>query len=106
MDAYTPLLLGKGLKGMIGKGCRSAEVIKAIKKHKAVYFSAFGGLGALLSKHIVKSEVVAYQKLGAEAIRKLELEGFPAIVTCDSRGRDLYSEVRDSKQYIQTPASF
>jgi fumarate hydratase class I len=91
MDPYTPSLLSAGLKGMIGKGYRSPEVIKAIKENKAIYFSAIGGLGALLSKSIIKSEIVAYEELGTEAIRKLKLKDFPAIVSIDSEGRNLYS---------------
>lgn len=102
MDVYTPSLLARGLKGTIGKGCRSIEVVEAIKKYKGVYFSAFGGLGALISKHIVKSELIAYEELGTEAIRKLELKDFPAIVTCDSRGLDLYSEVVRQKFNLNT----
>lgn len=90
MDKYTPLLLDNGLKGMIGKGKRSTEVIEAIKKNKAVYFAAVGGAGALLSKCIKKSEVIAYDDLGTEAIRKLEVENLPVIVVIDSDGNNLY----------------
>lgn len=92
MDVYTPRLLAEGLKGMIGKGNRSAEVKEAIKKHKAVYFGAIGGAGALIAKSIKKAEVVAYEELGAEAIRRLEVENFPATVINDCRGGDLYEE--------------
>jgi fumarate hydratase subunit beta len=92
MDPYAPILIAKGLKGMIGKGSRGSEVIEAMKKYKAVYFAATGGAGALLSKRIKKSEVVAYEDLGAEAIRRLEVEDFPVIVVNDVRGNDLYIE--------------
>jgi fumarate hydratase subunit beta len=94
MDPYAPVLLAKGLKGMIGKGSRGKEVIDAMKKYKAVYFAATGGAGALLSKRIKNSEVVAYADLGPEAIRKIEIEDFPAIVVNDTYGRDLYEEGR------------
>ena len=94
MDKYTPLLLNHGLKGMIGKGKRSVEVIESIVKNKAVYFAAVGGAGALLSKAIKKSTVIAYDDLGTEAIRKLEVENFPVIVVIDSDGKDLYEMVR------------
>ncbi len=90
MDKYTPLLLEKGLKGMIGKGKRSEEVIQSIIKNNAVYFAAVGGAGALLSKCIKKSEVIAYDDLGTEAIRKLEVEFFPVIVVVDCKGNNLY----------------
>ena len=90
MDKYTPLLIKKGLKGMIGKGKRSPEVIEAMMKDKAVYFASIGGAGALLSKCIKKSEVIAYDDLGTEAIRKLEVENFPAIVVIDCEGNNLY----------------
>ncbi|MBR6402613.1 MAG: Fe-S-containing hydro-lyase [Eubacterium sp.] len=90
MDKYTPLLLDKGLKGMIGKGKRSPEVIEAIKKNGAVYCAAIGGLGALLSKRIVASEVIAYDDLGTEAIRKLTVEELPVVVIIDTEGNYLY----------------
>ncbi len=90
MDKYTPYLLGLGLKGMIGKGPRGQEVKDAIKKHKAVYFAAIGGAGALISKTIRKAEVVAYPELGAEAVMRLEVEDFPAVVVNDVYGADLY----------------
>lgn len=90
MDKYTPLLLKKGLCGMIGKGKRSSEVIKAIAANKAVYLAAVGGAGALLSKCIKESEVIAYDDLGTEAIRKMRVESFPAIVVVDSEGHNLY----------------
>ncbi len=92
MDAYSPLLIEKGLKGMIGKGKRSKEVKEAMMKYKAVYFTATGGAGALLSKRIKKSEIVAYEDLGPEAIRRLEVEDLPVIVVNDIRGNDLYIE--------------
>lgn len=90
MDKYTPMLLDHGLKGMIGKGKRSKEVIDAIIKNGCVYFAAVGGAGALLSKAIKKSKVIAYEDLGAEAIRKIEVESFPAVVIIDSEGNNLY----------------
>ena len=90
MDKYTPLLLENGLNGMIGKGKRSQAVIDAIVKYKAVYFAAVGGAGALLSKCIKKSEVIAYDDLGTEAIRKMEVEDFPVIVVVDREGNNLY----------------
>lgn len=93
MDKYTPTLLNLGLKGMIGKGKRSEEVKEAIIKNGCVYFAAVGGAGALLSKSIKKSEVIAYDDLGTEAIRKLEVENFPAIVVIDSMGNNLYDMV-------------
>lgn len=92
MDKYTPDLLDLGLGGMIGKGKRSAEVKKAIVRNSSVYFAAIGGAGALLSKAIVQSEVVAYDDLGTEAIRRLEVKDFPAIVVIDSEGNDLYNK--------------
>ena len=90
MDKYTPLLLEKGLKGMIGKGRRSEEVIDSMNKNNAVYFAAIGGAGALLSKCIKKSEVIAYEDLGTEAIRKLYVENLPVVVVIDSKGNNLY----------------
>ena len=97
MDKYTPLMLKNGLKGMIGKGKRSEEVIKAMQKEGAVYFAAIGGAGALLSKCITKAEVIAYDDLGTEAIRKLEVKDLPVIVVIDSKGNNLYEEA--SKKY-------
>lgn len=90
MDKYAPSLLDLGLKGMIGKGKRSKEVQEAIVRNQAVYFAAVGGAGALLSKCIKKSEVIAYDDLGTEAIRKLEVENFPVIVVIDCQGNNLY----------------
>jgi fumarate hydratase subunit beta len=92
MDAYSPTLMERGLKGMIGKGMRSDTVKEAMKKYKAVYFAATGGAGALLAKRVKKAEVVAYEDLGPEAIRRLEVEDLPAIVVNDVRGNDLYIE--------------
>lgn len=90
MDKYTPQLLDMGLGGMIGKGKRSKEVIDGIVRNKSVYFAAVGGAGALLSKRILSSEVIAYEDLGTEAVRKLEVVDFPVIVVIDSRGNNLY----------------
>lgn len=90
MDKYTPKLLDKGLGGMIGKGKRSQEVVDAIIRNKSVYFAAVGGAGALLSKCIQKSEVLAYDDLGTEAIRRLTVKNFPAIVVIDCEGNNLY----------------
>lgn len=92
MDAYTPKLLEMGLKGMIGKGYRNEEVKKAIVQYGAVYFAAIGGSGALISKAIKQAELVAYEDLGTEAIRKLFVENFPVIVINDAHGGDLYEE--------------
>lgn len=96
MDAYSPLLIKKGLTGMIGKGKRAPEVIEAMKTHTAVYFGAIGGCGALLSRCIKKSEIIAYEDLGAEAIRRLEVEDFPAIVVIDCEGNNLYESGREA----------
>lgn len=93
MDKYTPLLLENGLKGMIGKGKRSNEVINSIIENKAVYFAAVGGAGALLSKRIKASKVIAYDDLGTEAIRELYVEDFPVVVVVDSSGNNLYEIV-------------
>ena len=90
MDKYTPLLLEHGLKGMIGKGKRSNEVIKSMHKNNAVYFAAIGVAGALLSKCIKKAEVIAYDDLGTEAIRKLEVENLPTIVVIDNQENNMY----------------
>ena len=92
MDPFSPRLIAAGLRGMIGKGMRSAAVKEAIKKHGAVYMAAIGGTGALISKSIKKSEVIAYKELGAEAILRLEVEDFPATVINDIYGGDLYEE--------------
>ncbi|MBU2567252.1 MAG: Fe-S-containing hydro-lyase [Elusimicrobia bacterium] len=92
MDAYSTLLMQHGLKGMIGKGKRSPAVIDAMKNYRAVYLAATGGAGALLSKCIKKSEIIAFEELGPEAVRRLEVENFPAIVINDIHGNDLYDE--------------
>ena len=92
MDAYSPRVIAEGLKGMIGKGMRSPAVKDAMKEYKAVYLAAIGGAGALIAKSIKKSEVVAYEELGAEAIRRLEVEDFPVTVVNDIYGGDLYQE--------------
>ena len=97
MDSYAPLLHALGLKGTIGKGSRSAEVKEALKKYKAVYLAAVGGAGALISKTIEASEVVAYPELGPEAIIRLKVKDFPCIVINDMYGGDLYEEGK--KQY-------
>jgi fumarate hydratase subunit beta len=90
MDPYTPSLLEKGLKGMIGKGFRSKEVVDSIKKNKAVYFAAVGGAAALIARSVKRSEVIAYKDLGAEVIYRFYVEDFPAIVVIDSTGNNLY----------------
>ena len=100
MDAYSPTLISIGQTGMIGKGKRNADVINAMKEHGAVYFGAIGGCGALLSKCIKKAEIVAYEDLGAEAIRKLEVEDFPVVVIIDSEGNNLYESGR--KEYLES----
>jgi fumarate hydratase subunit beta len=89
MDKYTPRLISEGLRVMMGKGDRSPAVVEAIKKHSAVYLITIGGAGALLSLRVSKSETVAYPELGAEAVLKLEVEHFPAIVAVDSQGNDI-----------------
>ncbi len=99
MDAYSPSLIACGQTGMIGKGKRDEKVIDAMKKHGAVYFGAIGGCGALLGKCIKKAEIVAYEDLGPEAIRKLEVEDFPAVVIIDSEGNNLYETGR--KEYLE-----
>jgi len=99
MDAYSPTLIGLGQTGMIGKGKRGPEVVAAMKEHGAVYFGAIGGAGALLSKCIKKAEVIAYEDLGAEAIRRLEVENFPVTVIIDSEGNNLYETGR--QEYLQ-----
>ena len=93
MDAYTPELLALGLRGMIGKGRRSREVVEAIKRYGAVYFGAIGGAGALLARRIRKQEPVAWDDLGAEAVVRLWLEAFPVVVINDASGNDLYDNV-------------
>jgi len=92
MDDFSPKLMELGLKVMIGKGNRSKEVVAAMKRYKAVYLGATGGAGALIAKSIKKADIVAYEDLGPEAIRRLEVEDFPAVVINDTRGNDLYQE--------------
>ena len=91
MDAFSPKLVAAGLKGMIGKGYRSEEGRQALKKYGAIHFATIGGAGALLSKHIVSADVIAYEELGTEAIRRLEVKDFPAVVAYDCRGGTVYS---------------
>ena len=93
MDKYTPALLNLGLRGMIGKGKRNKEVREAMVSNGAVYFAAVGGAGALLSRSIIDSQVIAYDDLGTEAIRRLEVKDFPVIVVMDAHGNDLYESV-------------
>ena len=92
MDAFTPLLLSKGLRGMIGKGGRAQEVRTAIKKYQGIYFVTYAGCGALLNKYILSAKVIAYADLGPEAILKLEVKDFPLIVAIDSKGGDIYGK--------------
>jgi fumarate hydratase subunit beta len=96
MDAYAPVLIEHGLKGMIGKGARGDNVKQAMKKYGAVYFAAIGGAGALISKSIKSAEVIAYPELGAEAIRRMEVLDFPAIVATDIFGDDLYIKGKEA----------
>lgn len=103
MDKYTPELLNLGLKGMIGKGRRSKEVKEAIIKNGCIYFAAIGGAGALLSKMIKNSEIVAYEDLGTEAIRKLEVVNFPVIVVIDALGNDLYELPGENQERYRSP---
>ncbi|GAA0116416.1 MULTISPECIES: Fe-S-containing hydro-lyase [Clostridium] len=90
MDAYTPQLLDQGLKGMVGKGLRSKEVIESMKKNKAVYFAAIGGAAALMAKCVETAEIVTYEDLGAEAVRRLEVKDLPLVVVIDCEGNNLY----------------
>jgi fumarate hydratase subunit beta len=99
MDKFTPALLKLGLKGTMGKGYRGQAVKDALREHRGVYFGAIGGAGAVLSRHVKTLTIVAYEDLGTEAIRRLEVEGFPAIVINDCHGGDLYSE--GQKQYAR-----
>jgi len=94
MDSYSPIMIANGQKGMIGKGKRNQDVKDACIKHKAVYFGATGGAGALIAKRIKKAEVIAYPELGPEAVRKIEVEDFPVTVVNDCHGGDLYEEGR------------
>ena len=92
MDAFSPKLIANGLRAMLGKGYRGSEVREALKKYGAVHLSTIGGAGAMLSKHIVSAEVIAYEDLGTEAIRKLEVVDFPAIVAYDAAGNSVYKK--------------
>ncbi len=103
MDAYSPTLIAQGQTGMIGKGKRGPEVVAAMKEHGAVYFGAIGGCGALLSNCIKKAEIVCYEDLGAEAIRRLEVVDFPVVVIIDSEGNNLYESGR--KAYLEQSAT-
>lgn len=96
MDKVAPILMEHGLKGMIGKGNRNSEVIESMKKHKCVYFAAIGGLGAMISKSILNSEVLCYEDLGTEAIHRFWVKDFPAIVVIDANGNNLY-EIEQAK---------
>lgn len=100
MDAYSPALIAAGETGMIGKGKRGAEVVEAMKKHGAVYFAAIGGAGALLSSCIKSAEVVCYEDLGAEAVRRLVVEDLPVVAVIDSEGSNLYENGR--KAYLES----
>ena len=93
MDVFSPVLIENGLKAMIGKGYRNNQVRESLRKHKAVHFSATGGAGALLSKHIKSARIIAYEQLGTEAIRRLEVVDFPVIVAYDSSGDTIYKEL-------------
>ncbi len=95
MDTYAPTLIKMGLKGTIGKGSRSKEVIEAMKMHKAIYFAAVGGAAALIARTIKKVEIIAFEELGTEAVRKLEVADFPVIVVNDTKGNDLYNIGRE-----------
>lgn len=100
MDDYTPALLDQGLRGMIGKGLRSEKVIESMKKNKAVYFGAIGGAAALIGKCVKKAEIIAYEDLGAEAIRRLEIEDMPVVVVIDCEGNNLYEQ--GQRAYLET----
>ena len=100
MDAYAPTMMSVGARGMIGKGARLPEVVEAMKKYSGVYFGAIGGAGALLAKCIKSAELIAYEDLGAEALRKLYIEDMPLVVIIDSDGRNLYEEGR--KAYLDS----
>lgn len=103
MDKYTPKLLSLGLKGMIGKGNRSLEVIESMKKYHDVYFACVGGTGTLCAKHILHSEVIAYSDLGTEAIRKIEVEDFPVFVAIDAKGNNIYESGPEKfRKYLAT----
>ncbi len=100
MDAYAPAMMSVGARGMIGKGARLPEVVDAMKKYSGVYFGAIGGAGALLAKCIKKAELIAYEDLGAEALRKLYVEDMPLVVIIDSEGKNLYDDGR--KSYLES----
>lgn len=104
MDAYAPALIELGLTGMIGKGLRNEQVVDSMKKHGAVYFGATGGAGALLAKCISAEEIIAFPELGPEALRKLTVRDFPAIVVIDSTGDDLYKSGREKYRTITPKA--
>lgn len=95
MDVYTPPLLAKGVRGVIGKGDRGPEVVQALMEHKAVYFGAIGGAGALIARHIIEAEVVAFPELGPEAVHKLKVRDLPVVVVIDSLGRNFYALGRE-----------
>lgn len=95
MDAYSPALIAEGLKVMIGKGTRSAEVIEAMKKHTGVYFAAIGGAAALMAKCVESAEVIAFEELGTEAVRKLQVKELPVVVAIDCEGNDMYKLARE-----------
>lgn len=101
MDPATPALLDRGLKGMIGKGTRSPEVVESMKRNGAVYFAAPGGAGALLAKRVLSAETVAWEELGPESLKRLEVEDFPAVVAVDCRGGNLYEE--GPEKYRRSP---
>lgn len=100
MDAYAPTMMSVGARGMIGKGARLPEVVEAMKKHSGVYFGAIGGAGALLAKCIKSAELIAFEDLGAEALRKLYVEDMPLVVIIDSEGNNLYEQGR--KAYLES----
>lgn len=95
MDAYSPTLIAKGLKVMIGKGTRSAEVINAMKEHAGVYFAAIGGAAALMAKCVESAEIIAFEELGTEAVRRLQVKELPVVVAIDSQGNDMYKLARE-----------
>lgn len=101
MDPYAPTLIEQGLSGMIGKGDRNDEVINAMKKHKSVYFAAVGGAAALIADRITKAEIIAYDDLGTEALRKLHVEDFPCIVVIDSEGNNLYQSEKSKYRTLE-----
>ena len=100
MDPYAPRLLEVGLRGMIGKGLRNEAVIESIKKNGGVYFAAIGGAAALIGKAVKKAEIIAYEDLGAEALRELQVEDLPVIVVIDSEGNNLYEQ--GQKEYLDS----